>query len=61
LSTEVGTGVLAITHYSRLLAELPVGRVHVLSGGRVVATGGPELATELEETGYVSYGGEPVA
>jgi Fe-S cluster assembly ATP-binding protein len=58
LSREVGIGVLAITHYNRLLSELTVDKVHVLSGGRVVATGGPELALELEETGYAAYGGE---
>jgi Fe-S cluster assembly ATP-binding protein len=56
---EAGIGVLAITHYQRLLSELPVDRVHVLSAGRVVATGGPELALELEDTGYVTYGEEP--
>jgi len=59
LVQEGGIGVLAITHYQRLLSELPVDRVHVLSAGRVVATGGPELALELEETGYVTYGEEP--
>ena len=53
-----GIGVLAITHYQRLLSELPVDRVHVLSAGRIVASGGPELALELEETGYVDYGEE---
>jgi Fe-S cluster assembly ATP-binding protein len=58
LSREAGIGVLAITHYNRLLSALPVDKVHVLSGGRVVATGGPELALELEETGYAAYGGE---
>ena len=56
---EAGIGVLAITHYKRLLSELPVDRVHVLSAGRIVASGGPELALELEETGYVAYGEEP--
>jgi Fe-S cluster assembly ATP-binding protein len=45
-------GVLAITHYARLLTELRPDRVHVLMGGRVVASGGPELADRLEETGY---------
>ena len=58
LSSEVGIGVLAITHYQRLLSELPVDKVHVLSGGRIVATGGPELAVEFELTGYVAYGDE---
>jgi Fe-S cluster assembly ATP-binding protein len=44
--------VLAITHYARLLDELQPDVVHVLMGGRVVKTGGPELAQQLEETGY---------
>jgi Fe-S cluster assembly ATP-binding protein len=48
-------GVIAITHYRRLLAELPAQYVHVLSEGRIVASGGPELAEELERTGYVAY------
>jgi Fe-S cluster assembly ATP-binding protein len=48
-------GVLAITHYSRLLRELRPDVVHVMTGGRIVATGGPELADELERTGYDSY------
>jgi len=48
-------GVIAITHYRRLLTELPAQRVHVLSEGRIVAAGGPELAEELERTGYVAY------
>jgi len=58
LAREAGVGVLAITHYYRLLSELPVDRVHVLSAGRIVATGGPELALELERTGYAAYGEE---
>ena len=57
-TTEFGLGVLAITHYSRLLNELRPDVVHVLSRGRIVDTGGPELATELERTGYAAYGGE---
>jgi len=52
---ENDLGVLAITHYSRLLTELRPDVVHVLAGGRIVATGGPELAQELEETGYAGY------
>jgi Fe-S cluster assembly ATP-binding protein len=48
-------GVVAITHYKRLLSELPPDAVHVLSGGRIVRSGGPELAEELEETGYAAY------
>ena len=55
-TTESHLGVLAITHYSRLLHELKPDVIHVLSGGRVVKTGGPDLAVELEETGYAAYG-----
>lgn len=54
-TNETGLGVLAITHYSRLLHELKPDRVHILVKGRFVAEGGPELAEELEETGYASY------
>jgi Fe-S cluster assembly ATP-binding protein len=49
-------GVLAITHYARLLSELPPDRVHVLRDGRVVMSGGPELADQLEQTGYEGVG-----
>jgi Fe-S cluster assembly ATP-binding protein len=56
---EDNLGVLAITHYSRLLTELRPDVVHVLAGGRIVATGGPELAQELEETGYAGYAEDP--
>jgi Fe-S cluster assembly ATP-binding protein len=49
---ETGLGVLAITHYSRLLHELRADHVHVLSGGVIQRSGGPELAAELERTGY---------
>jgi Fe-S cluster assembly ATP-binding protein len=50
-----GLGVLAITHYSRLLTVLRPDHVHVLSSGRIQASGGPELAEELERTGYAGY------
>jgi Fe-S cluster assembly ATP-binding protein len=49
---EWGLGVLAITHFQRLLDELHADVIHVLVGGRIVKSGGPELAKELEETGY---------
>ncbi|MDA8280271.1 MAG: Fe-S cluster assembly ATPase SufC [Actinomycetota bacterium] len=49
---EWGLGVLAITHYRRLLGELQPGMVHVLVGGRIVRSGGPEVAEELERSGY---------
>jgi Fe-S cluster assembly ATP-binding protein len=45
-------GVLLITHYQRLLDYVKPDFVHVLAGGRIVRTGGPELALELEEHGY---------
>jgi Fe-S cluster assembly ATP-binding protein len=45
-------GVLAITHYRRLFTELRPDRVHVLLGGRIARSGGPELAEELEVSGY---------
>ncbi len=55
LTRETGLGVLAITHYTRLLTELRPDVVHVLSRGQIVTTGGPELADELERTGYAAY------
>jgi len=45
-------GMLVITHYQRLLDHIVPDRVHVLLGGRIVRSGGPELALELEEKGY---------
>lgn len=48
-------GVLAITHYRRLLTVLVPDVVHVLVNGRIVASGGPELAEELDRTGYAAY------
>jgi Fe-S cluster assembly ATP-binding protein len=48
-------GVLAITHYTRLLSELRADRVHILVKGRIVASGGPELADELERDGYAAF------
>ena len=44
--------VLLITHYQRLLDYVKPDFVHVLAGGRIVRTGGPDLALELEERGY---------
>ena len=58
-TTEDNLGVLAITHYSRLLTELRPDVVHVLAGGRIVTSGGPDLAQQLEETGYAGYAEEP--
>jgi Fe-S cluster assembly ATP-binding protein len=44
--------VLLITHYQRLLDYVEPDRVHVLNAGRIVRSGGPELAKELEREGY---------
>ncbi|MDP8918322.1 MAG: Fe-S cluster assembly ATPase SufC, partial [Pseudomonadota bacterium] len=46
---------LVITHYQRLLNHIVPDTVHVMSGGRIVKTGGKELALELEATGYADY------
>ncbi|MEP6295707.1 MAG: Fe-S cluster assembly ATPase SufC [Ilumatobacter sp.] len=48
-------GVLAITHYSRLLDELKPDFVHILADGRIVETGGAELAATLEADGYAAF------
>jgi Fe-S cluster assembly ATP-binding protein len=47
--------VLAITHYQRLLKELKPDRVHVMIDGRIVDSGGPEVAGRLERDGYEGY------
>ena len=47
--------MLVITHYQRLLDYIKPDRVHVLAGGRIAASGGPELALELEARGYDQY------
>ena len=47
--------MLVITHYQRLLDYIRPDKVHVLSAGRIVASGGPELALELERDGYDKY------
>jgi Fe-S cluster assembly ATP-binding protein len=52
---ESNLGVLAITHYVRLLEELKPDVVHILSAGRIVKTGGPELADILERDGYAAF------
>ena len=46
---------LVITHYQRLLNHIVPDRVHVMASGRVVRSGGPELALELEANGYADY------
>ena len=49
--------MLVITHYQRLLDYIVPDRVHVLSDGRIARSGGPELALELERSGYAEFGG----
>jgi Fe-S cluster assembly ATP-binding protein len=62
VATETtGLGVLAITHYSRLLFELRADSVHVMAKGAIVRSGGPELAEELEDQGYVGLLGAELA
>lgn len=51
-------GMLVITHYQRLLDHIKPDRIHILVDGRIVHSGGPELALELEAHGYDRYLGE---
>ena len=48
-------GFLVITHYQRLLDYIKPDAVHVLAGGKIVKSGGPELAKELEKSGYEQF------
>ena len=54
-TNDEGLGVIAITHYNRLLEELHPDHVHILVKGRIVETGGPELADRLEVEGYEAF------
>ena len=54
-STRPELGTLVITHYQRLLDHLTPDVVHILIDGRIVATGGPELAHQLETQGYDAW------
>ncbi len=54
---DSGRSFLVITHYQRLLEYIVPDHVHVLSAGRIVKSGGKELALELEEKGYTWLGG----
>jgi Fe-S cluster assembly ATP-binding protein len=51
-------GFLIITHYPRLLEYIVPDTVHVMAGGRIVRSGGKELAAELEKSGYREYAGD---
>jgi Fe-S cluster assembly ATP-binding protein len=57
---ETGVGTLLITHYTRILRYVKPDFVHVFVSGRIVAEGGPELAEELETSGYERFTGAAV-
>ncbi|MFM8867661.1 MAG: Fe-S cluster assembly ATPase SufC [Ilumatobacteraceae bacterium] len=52
---ETNLGVLVITHYSKLFEELEPDFVHILANGKIVKSGGPELADVLERDGYAAF------
>jgi len=56
-TNDSALGVIAITHYNRLLEELHPDHVHILVKGRIVESGGPELADRLEIEGYEAFAG----
>ncbi|MFT6774737.1 MAG: Fe-S cluster assembly ATP-binding protein [Paracoccaceae bacterium] len=53
-----GRGFLVITHYQRLLDHITPDVVHIMADGRIIKTGGPELALEVEHNGYAGLLGE---
>jgi Fe-S cluster assembly ATP-binding protein len=55
------SGVMLITHYTRILKHITPDFVHVFAGGRIVESGGAELAARLEDEGYVKYTGKQEA
>jgi len=52
VASKIGTGVLVITHYKRILEYIKPQFVHILLGGKIVESGGPELVDKLEAEGY---------
>lgn len=52
IQAQYKTGVLIITHYRRILDRIQPNHVHVMMNGRITESGGPELASQLEATGY---------
>ena len=60
-TAEGDKGVLLITHYTRILKHITPDFVHVFADGKVVESGGPELADELEKSGYVRFTGKKEA
>jgi len=57
---DAGRAFLVITHYQRLLDHIKPDVVHIMADGRIVKTGGPELALEVEENGYAGILSEVV-
>ena len=55
LNKTAKTGVLLITHYTRLLNHIKPDKVHVMRNGKIVKSGGHELANELEKKGYTAF------
>ncbi|MHA1518278.1 MAG: ABC transporter ATP-binding protein, partial [Alphaproteobacteria bacterium] len=53
--------MLVITHYQRLLNYIVPDKVHVIADGRIARSGGPELALELEKSGYAEFGEKATA
>jgi Fe-S cluster assembly ATP-binding protein len=58
---DPGRAMIVVTHYQRLLSEIVPDFVHVLAEGRIVKSGGKELALELEAEGYADLYEEPEA
>jgi Fe-S cluster assembly ATP-binding protein len=56
---DAGRAFVVITHYQRLLDHIRPDVVHIMADGRIVKTGGPELALEVERDGYAGLLGEP--
>ena len=52
---NTGLGILLITHYTRILRYIKPDHVHVFANGKIVESGGPELADKLENEGYEAY------
>ena len=57
---SAGRGFLVITHYQRLLDHIKPDVVHIMANGRIIKTGGPELALEVEQNGYADILAEVV-
>jgi Fe-S cluster assembly ATP-binding protein len=53
--SETRTGILLVTHYTRILKYVVPDKVHVFVDGRIAETGGPELGDQLEAEGYERY------